>query len=134
MKNFQEWLDCQTYGTHMRVLTQIKEQANSLKDPYRNRVLKTSSSCKGISNLSGPYTSGVRKKNSSLQSSLKEKELQKENFLIFNRLVSVSSVISKDKQVDSYHKNTSMLKKSGNKGSYAHLRAAKLYNYLKSGK
>lgn len=105
-----------------------------MKDPYRNRVLKTSSSCQGISNLSGPYTSGVRKKNSSLQSSLKEKELQKENFLIFNRLVSVSSVISKDKQVDSYHKNTSMLKKSVNKGNYSHLRAAKLNNYLKNGK
>lgn len=133
MKNFQEWLDCQTYGAHMRILTQIKEQTHSLKGTYRNRVLKTSSSCKGISNLCVPFTSGLRKKNSSFQSDLKDKEVQKENFMMFNRLVSVNSVISKDKQVDSYHKNASMLKKKVNKGNYANLRSSKLQNYLKKG-
>lgn len=52
MKNFQDWLDCQLYSSHLKNLNKIREDALCLKASKTNRrALKTASNTKNISFL-----------------------------------------------------------------------------------
>lgn len=50
MKNFQNWLDCQLYTSHLKNLTKIKEESLQLKSAKGNRKFLN------ISNLSRTFS------------------------------------------------------------------------------
>ena len=54
-----------------------------------------------------------------------------ENWNLANRLINVSSVISKDKQVESYRRYQSLFRKSSNNIRIDYYKASKLKKFMK---
>ncbi len=54
-----------------------------------------------------------------------------ENWNLANRLINVSSVISKDKQVESYRRYQSLFRKSSNNKRIDFYKASKLKKFMK---
>ena len=62
---------------------------------------------------------------------MKEIQIMQENLNLASRLLNVSSVISKEKQVESYRKYQSLFRKNTNNKRFDSLRAKKLKKFMK---
>lgn len=62
---------------------------------------------------------------------MKENKILQENLNLANRLVNVSPVISKDKQIESYRKYQSLFKKNTNNNKFDNLRTRKLKKFFR---
>lgn len=64
---------------------------------------------------------------------MKENKILQENLNLANRLVNVSPVISKDKQIESYRKYQSLFKKNANNNNkFDNLRTRKLKKFFRA--
>lgn len=98
------------------------------------RQLKTANNCRNISFLdSGDprHQSRCRPTHARAQVEMRDTQIAKENFNLASRLVNVSSVISKDKQVESYRRYQSLFKKNSNSKRIQSFKARKLKKFMK---
>jgi hypothetical protein len=133
MHNFQDWLNCKLYSTHLRNLIKIKEDTICMKAEHqKNKTNKNNNFNQNFSSLHLSDRRPSAQMKATPKQEQRELQLIRDNLNFVNRLSQVSPVISKDKQIQSYHKNQSLFKKAGNSRHFEQLKARNFRSFLKN--